>query len=265
MTASSRAIYGQWGWRCSHWWSGMFPGVSPTAKPSRYSSATRRSRFPRMRRSRRSCSHWSAGCWRRRRRGGRRSSRRNSIRGWRTMRPNHCRARPTTAAYQSPSLTRRSRNSAPWSSSRTCSGSIVFRWARGEPEKAESLSRNSRRVWRARIVSIVPRCVWYFRSSFADRVSLKADQHPENERHVLAAAGYRGCKSRFQNPFLSKRSARTVNNEVNAAVTAKPEEDQSGVSPSQQCDVEDEKAEYFQKTARSNSAPDSCNWHVSGR
>lgn len=82
--------------------------------------------------------------------------------------------------------------------------------------------------------------------------------------------GYRTKKNKkklqinfvFQNPFLPKRLGRTANNGTQSPAS----EQESGVSSSPQHDAtRDAKTERFHETGRSNSAPDSYDWHTSGR
>ncbi|RLU24302.1 hypothetical protein DMN91_002390 [Ooceraea biroi] len=68
----------------------------------------------------------------------------------------------------------------------------------------------------------------------------------------------------LQNPFLPKRSTRSTANNEAAVTTLTGSVGQGGVSSSHDV-IRDEKSECFQKTGRSNSAPDSCDWHTSGR
>ncbi|XP_071647307.1 calcium/calmodulin-dependent protein kinase kinase isoform X1 [Temnothorax longispinosus] len=68
----------------------------------------------------------------------------------------------------------------------------------------------------------------------------------------------------FQNPFLPKRLGRTADNDAGTESPAAGPK--SGVSPSAQGDtMRDAKAERFHEAGRSNSAPDSYDWHISGR
>ncbi|XP_011863120.1 PREDICTED: calcium/calmodulin-dependent protein kinase kinase 1 isoform X2 [Vollenhovia emeryi] len=68
----------------------------------------------------------------------------------------------------------------------------------------------------------------------------------------------------FQNPFLPKRLGRTADN---GAGTETPVAGPKGdVASSPQGDtMRDAKAERFHEAGRSNSAPDSYDWHISGR
>ncbi|KAL0128210.1 hypothetical protein PUN28_003455 [Cardiocondyla obscurior] len=66
----------------------------------------------------------------------------------------------------------------------------------------------------------------------------------------------------FQNPFLPKRVGRTGDNDAVTESSTGPK----GVSSSPQSDSKrDAKAERFHEAGRSNSAPDSYDWHMSGR
>ncbi|KAM0736239.1 Calcium/calmodulin-dependent protein kinase kinase 2 [Formica fusca] len=66
----------------------------------------------------------------------------------------------------------------------------------------------------------------------------------------------------FQNPFLLKRLGRTANNGTQSPASGQ----ESTVSSSSQHDTtRDAKTERFHETGRSNSAPDSYDWHTSGR
>lgn len=65
-----------------------------------------------------------------------------------------------------------------------------------------------------------------------------------------------------QNPFLPKRLGRTANNGTQSPASGQ----ESGISSSPQHDAtRDAKTERFHETGRSNSAPDSYDWHTSGR
>ncbi|XP_028044951.1 serine/threonine-protein kinase par-1 isoform X2 [Monomorium pharaonis] len=67
----------------------------------------------------------------------------------------------------------------------------------------------------------------------------------------------------FQNPFLPKRLGRTADND---AGTVSPVGGPKGdVSSSKSDAMRDAKAERFHEAGRSNSAPDSYDWHTSGR
>ncbi|XP_011687148.1 PREDICTED: calcium/calmodulin-dependent protein kinase kinase 2 isoform X1 [Wasmannia auropunctata] len=68
----------------------------------------------------------------------------------------------------------------------------------------------------------------------------------------------------FQNPFLPKRLGRTADNDAGTESSATGPK--GGVSPSPRSDtMRDAKAERFHEAGRSNSAPDSYDWHTSGR
>ncbi|XP_025987400.2 calcium/calmodulin-dependent protein kinase kinase 1 isoform X2 [Solenopsis invicta] len=68
----------------------------------------------------------------------------------------------------------------------------------------------------------------------------------------------------FQNPFLPKRLGRTADND--AGTVSPVGEAKGGASPSPKSDaMRDAKAERFHEAGRSNSAPDSYDWHTSGR
>ncbi|XP_050460764.1 calcium/calmodulin-dependent protein kinase kinase 1 [Cataglyphis hispanica] len=66
----------------------------------------------------------------------------------------------------------------------------------------------------------------------------------------------------FQNPFLPKRLGRTANNDTQSPASGQ----ESAVSSSLRHDAtRDAKTERFHESGRSNSAPDSYDWHTSGR
>ncbi|XP_018364930.1 PREDICTED: calcium/calmodulin-dependent protein kinase kinase 2-like isoform X2 [Trachymyrmex cornetzi] len=68
----------------------------------------------------------------------------------------------------------------------------------------------------------------------------------------------------FQNPFLPKRLGRTADNDAGTESPATGPK--VGVSSSPHSDaMRDAKAERFHEAGRSNSAPDSYDWHTSGR
>ncbi|KAG7206120.1 hypothetical protein KM043_003514 [Ampulex compressa] len=69
----------------------------------------------------------------------------------------------------------------------------------------------------------------------------------------------------FQNPFLPKRSGRVTCNEALAGGLEISEAKKGGESTVQREAVRNVKSERFQRTGRSNSAPDSYDWQTNGR
>ncbi|XP_016905673.2 probable serine/threonine-protein kinase dyrk2 [Apis cerana] len=67
----------------------------------------------------------------------------------------------------------------------------------------------------------------------------------------------------FQNPFLPKKSGKTANTTADS-VELSPSERAEEISPGKKI-IRNVKTEQFQRTGRSNSAPDSYDWQTNGR
>lgn len=67
----------------------------------------------------------------------------------------------------------------------------------------------------------------------------------------------------FQNPFLPKKSGKTANTTADS-VELSPSERAEEISQGKKI-IRNVKTEQFQRTGRSNSAPDSYDWQTNGR
>ncbi|XP_006620149.1 probable serine/threonine-protein kinase dyrk2 isoform X1 [Apis dorsata] len=68
----------------------------------------------------------------------------------------------------------------------------------------------------------------------------------------------------FQNPFLSKKGGKTANTTADS-IELSPSERAEEITPQGKKIIRNVKTEQFQRTGRSNSAPDSYDWQTNGR
>lgn len=69
----------------------------------------------------------------------------------------------------------------------------------------------------------------------------------------------------MQNPFLSKKSGKTAGTDATVdSIELSPSGRNEEVTPGRKA-IRNAKTERFQRTGRSNSAPDSYDWQTNGR
>lgn len=68
----------------------------------------------------------------------------------------------------------------------------------------------------------------------------------------------------LQNPFLSKKGGKTANTTADS-IELSPSERAEEITPQGKKIIRNVKTEQFQRTGRSNSAPDSYDWQTNGR